>query len=78
MIVLKDKDTGDVIGEITEKQLQFLIDELEEEFTEDTDYYIDGATIELLEGRDADPKLIVLLREALGDRPEMEIIWSRR
>lgn len=77
MIVLRDKDSRNLIGEITEQQLQFLIDELEEEFKEDTDYYVDGATLELLEGRDADPKLIALLRDALGDRPEMEIVWSR-
>jgi hypothetical protein len=40
MIKLHDKNTQELIGEINEKQLQFLIDELVEEDSADQDYYI--------------------------------------
>ncbi len=76
MIKLRNKETGSLIGKITEEQLQFLIDQLEEEFEEDQDYYINRETIILLEERGADPALLDLLSKALGDKPDMEIIWS--
>lgn len=78
MIELRDKDTGAPIGQISEQQLRFLIDQLEEEFAEDTDYYINVATIDMLEQNGADPALVKLLRDAIGDREDMEIQWSRR
>ena len=40
MIQLHEKETGVFVGTITEAQLQFLIDQLEEESADDTDYYI--------------------------------------
>lgn len=77
VIELKDKDTGESIGEITEEQLQFLIDELEEEDAEDVDYYLNRTTLEMLEDRGMDEELAELLYEALGDRDEIEIEWSK-
>jgi hypothetical protein len=76
MIRLRDKDTGSVIGSISEAQFEFLQEQLEEESRSDTDYYFDGATLEMLEGRGADPQLLRLLQNALGSRPEMEIEWE--
>jgi hypothetical protein len=78
MIELRDKDTATAIGQITEEQLQFLVDQLEEEYEEDTDYYLNVATIDMLEQNGADPGLVKLLRDAMGGREEMEIQWSRR
>lgn len=78
MIELRDKETGAVIGQITEEQFRFLADELEEESETDTDYYINVATIEMFEEDGADPTLVKLLRDAIGSREEMEIQWSRR
>ena len=77
MIQLHDKDTGAPIGAITEAQLQFLIDQLEEESSEDQDYYINETTVDLFEQRGADKALVTLLRSALKGRTEMEIRWSR-
>ena len=77
MIQLHDKDTGSWIGTITEDNLQFLIDQLEEESGEDQDYYINVTTIDLFEEGGADKDLISLLRGALNGRTEMEIRWSR-
>lgn len=77
MIELRDRDTGRVIGNITQEQLQFLMDQLEEESGGDMDYYINAATLESFAERGIDPQLLGLLRGALGDREDMEIQWSR-
>jgi hypothetical protein len=77
MITLLNAQTDAVIGEITEAQLNFLISDLEEESTEDTDYYINVDTVDMFAQQGADPTLITLLRDALGDSPDMDIRWVR-
>jgi processive 1,2-diacylglycerol beta-glucosyltransferase len=77
MIELRDKDSGALIGDITEAQLKFMIDQLEEEYSEDTDYYINQPTLDMFESAGADPGLLNTLRKALGKREDMEIRWSR-
>jgi hypothetical protein len=77
MIALRDKDTGADIATIDDEQLQFLVDQLEEEFDEDRDYYVNQTTLDVLEQNRADPELIALLRRAIGDREGIEIEWSR-
>jgi hypothetical protein len=74
--VLRDKETGATLGNISDQQLQFLIDRLEEESPDDTDYYIDKDSLEMFAEQGADPELLGLLQRALGDREEMEIEWS--
>ena len=78
MIELRDKETRRIVGSITDEQLQFLIDQLEEESADDTDYYLNTATLDLFAQNGIDPQLLTLLREALGDREEMEIEWLRK
>jgi hypothetical protein len=34
--------------------------------------------VDLLAGKDADPALVALLRQALGSREEMDIRWEER
>ena len=77
MIRLQDAERGTLIGHLTEAQLQFLIDELEEESSTDQDYYIDAPTVDMLEADGADPELIALLRAALAGRDGIEIQWSQ-
>lgn len=76
MIRLYDKESDTLIGTIAAQDLQFLIDQLEEEDSEDQDYYIDRASLVWFEEQDADPVLLTLLREALGDRQGMDIRWE--
>lgn len=73
---LKRIDTDEEIGEITDKQLDFLVDQLEEEHDEDQDYFIDKDTLELLSDNGADPELLALLEKALGDDDSMDIAWD--
>ena len=77
MIRLHDAERGTSIGTITEDQLQFLIDELEEESAEDRDYYVSADTIDMLEEDGADRELISLLRGALAGREGLDVRWSR-
>jgi processive 1,2-diacylglycerol beta-glucosyltransferase len=77
MIELYDNEVGVLIGTITEEQLEFLIDELEETSTTDQDYYLDESMLDMLEEAGADDTLMDLLRGALGDREDIEIRWER-
>lgn len=77
MAQLYDAKSGKRIGTITEAELQFLFDQLEEECLEDRDYYIDRTTLEWFEEHGADLHLTVLLREALGGREGMDIRWAK-
>ena len=76
MVELKDKDTGLSLGPITEAQLQFLVDHLEEEAHDDRDYFLNATTLDALEAKSSDPDLIGMLRRALGDREGIEIEWT--
>lgn len=76
MIRLKNKETGNVIGSITEDQLQYLIDQLEEEYAEDQDYWLNRAQLEIFKENGADPALVALLESALGADDEVEIVWE--
>lgn len=69
-------DTGDEIGEITDKQLAFLVEQLEEEHEEDQDYFIDRDTLELMSDNGADPELLALLEKGLGTDDSMDIAWE--
>lgn len=75
MVHLRDKENGAYLGAISELQLQFLRDRLEEESENDTDYYIDTATLQMLEKQGADPGLLEILSRGLRGRDEMEIQW---
>lgn len=78
MIDLYNAATNQLLGSITEADLQVLIDGLEEESAEDQDYYIDQATIDMLaDGRPSD-HLLAILRGALGTSNGLEIRWQRR
>ena len=48
MIDLYNQETNQLIGSITEADLKVLQDALEEESSEDQDYYIDRATIDVI------------------------------
>ena len=76
MITLSLKDSGALLGIIDEADLQLLIDQLEEESEADVDYYINPATIDILEENGASAQLIALLKEAVGDTDGVDVVWS--
>ncbi len=64
------------IGDISDEELQFLIDNLEEEGLEDTDYDLNRLTLEYLRGNGLSPRLAQLLEGALGDQDDTEIVYE--
>jgi len=54
------------------------VDALEEESTEDRDYFIDTATIDVIADGRATEYLVGLLRKAVGSSDGVDIRWTRR
>lgn len=71
-----DKDTGKALGTITEEQLQFLVDQLEEESDTDQDYYINKDLLTIFKENGIDADFLAMLENALGERDGMEIEWK--
>ena len=78
MIDLYNASTNQLLGSITEPELQVLVDVLEEESTRDREYYINAATIDLIADGKATDHLVHLLRDALGSEEGVDIRWNRR
>jgi len=76
MINLYDSDANRLLGTVSDADLQALVDALEEESSDDRDYYINAETIDLLAAT-ASPQLIDLLRGALGSSEGIEVRWER-
>jgi len=73
MIRLIDKDTGKYLGRITEEDLKFLKENLEEESTTDLDYYINRETLDLLKEKGMNADFAKLIEGAMGESGEIEI-----
>jgi hypothetical protein len=69
-------DTGDEIATITDAQQAFLISQLEGENTDDTDFFIDRDTLDLLSDNDADPELLAILEKGLAGDEDMSITFE--
>ena len=76
MIQLTESQSGRQLGTITDAQLEFLEEWLEEESAEDQDYYLPSETVDMLEEEGGDAQLIGMLRQALDGREAVEIRWS--
>jgi hypothetical protein len=77
MIKLYDKEKGQYLGRITDEELQFLIDNLEEESLTDTDYYINRETLELLKEKGMNENFVKLIESAMGGNDEIEIRYEK-
>ena len=64
------------LGDISDEELQFLIDNLEEESLNDTDYDLSRLTLEYLRGNGLSPRLAQLLDGALADQDDVEIVYE--
>jgi hypothetical protein len=77
MIKLYDNITGQYLGMIADEDLQFLIDNLEEESFTDTDYYVDRNTLDLLKEKGMSEAFANLIETAMGGEDEVEIRYER-
>jgi len=76
MVKLYNAATSQPLSDITDDQLQFLIDQFEEEWEGHQDYYTNTATIDMLKDAGPDPSLLALPQRALGAAGEADIRWS--
>lgn len=76
MYQLIDIEHDNEIGVITEDQVQFLIDNLEEEGIEDQDYYIDPESLSFLEENGCDEELLTMLTDALAGRGNINVRYE--
>jgi len=76
MYKLYNNDTGEVVGDISEGQLQFLKDQMEEESLEDQDYEIEPMTLAYFQELGIDTELLGILQRALGDKESIIIRWA--
>jgi len=77
MVTLYDVKTGAKVGRIHDAQLQALMDWMEEESEDDRDYFVSADELELMAEDGVDPTLIEVLKQALGNRADMDIRYEK-
>lgn len=73
---LYDKNSGALLGVISEEDVQCLIDVLEEEDSKDVDYFINLDTVDILEDNGASLDLVQMLRKAIGAAEGIDVRWG--
>jgi hypothetical protein len=74
-IGLYDKESGQRLVAITPEQLSQLQNAMEEEFSEDQDYYITADTLAYLADRGVSAAVLQPLQDALGTREGFDVLW---
>ncbi|MGB2696266.1 MAG: hypothetical protein WBD28_00230 [Candidatus Zixiibacteriota bacterium] len=77
MIKLYDKNTNKFLGEISDDELQFLRDNMEEEDLADVDYYISKTIFNLLKEKGMSENLTKIIEQAMGKKDEIEIRYEK-
>ena len=73
---LFEQPSGQFLGTVSADDIQLLVDQLEEEDHADDDYFVDSATIDLLEEAGGSEGLISMLRAAVGDSEGIEVRYA--
>lgn len=77
MVKVYNKSTNELLGRISEEDLEFLKDQLEEEGIEDKDYYLTRETIdEFAASSGATEHLVTVLKTGLRNDESVEIRWE--
>jgi hypothetical protein len=74
---LYNKQTNALMGNVTESDIDCLVDVLEEEDSKDVDYYIDLDTVDILEDNGASRELVTMLRAAIGAGEGVDVRWEK-
>ena len=77
MAELYYKVNSEYLGSISEEDLQFLIDNLVEEDSEDDDYYINQTTLDMLKERGLNAEVAKLIEDAMKGSGEVEIQYKK-
>lgn len=76
VVTLIDAESGRAAGTISRDEFEWLTARLVLESSADDDYYVDGATIEMLEQEGADAALLGVLRGAVAGRDGVTLRWE--
>ncbi len=71
------KENSRLLGPISDADLKVLIGALEETEIEDDDYFVDGATVSIIEAAGASKDLVNMLLSAIGDTDGVDIRWEK-
>jgi len=74
-VELFDGDSGEPLGSLSPKDFAWLSKHLVRESDEDRDYWVDSATLDMLEREGADDAVVRLFRRALGARDGVNVRW---
>ena len=77
MVKLFNKTTGQLLGRISDDDLQFLIDNLEEEDSVDNDYYINRTIFTFLKEKGMSEALIYMFENNFTKDGELEIKYEK-
>lgn len=77
MFELYEQGTGQYLGQISEEEMKFLSDHLEEEGMGDEDYYISRPVLEMLKENNLSGPVAALIESAMGDNDEVEIRFKK-
>ena len=67
----------EMLGSVTEGQLAFLVENLEEEFEEDDEYFFSAETLQYLRKMGADKDLLAMLEKAVaGTEAGVDIFYA--
>jgi hypothetical protein len=72
-----NKKTNALLGEVSETDIDCLVDVLEEEDSKDVDYFIDLDTVDILEDNGASLDLVTMLRAAIGATEGVDVRWEK-
>ena len=73
MPTLHNASSGALLGDISDQDAQFLVDQLVEESEDDDDYYIDVNTVEMLEAAGASESLLTILKNAVSSSAGLDV-----
>jgi hypothetical protein len=74
---LYNKKTNALLGNVSESDIDCLVDVLEEEDSKDVDYFIDLDTVDILEDNGASLELVTMLRAAIGATEGVDVRWEK-
>ena len=70
-------DTKEIIGTVSDEELDEIIDALEEETEDDQDYYVDANTLDYMEGLNVSANVLAMLKTALAAKESIDIEWDK-
>jgi hypothetical protein len=77
MYSIFDSAQNKLVGRLTQDQLTALQRYMEEEFSDDTEYFLTSDDCEIMEEQGFDQDLVRTLRDALAGRDEMDLRYEQ-